>query len=353
MMEGSTVLKDLLEKNKGVRIGVIIKGSPDPDSIASGWAIGNFAEFLGCEYKMYHEEPVSHTSNKTMINVLGIQMERIDFKDLDSMVDKYLVVDFNDPVMHGIAYEKCILHIDHHKEPKDKEKKSNGKKPFEQIIELDVGSCSTIITKLLNAEGFFESEHASVAGIATALAYGVKSDTDNLDNGFTKDWDAMKVLSAYYNKDALKRITSQRITPQTAEVLKKALSTEKVEQNWLYAGVGFLQESYRDSLASVADELMRRSGIDCVLLYAIIEKGNEYMVDASVRTSDSGLDLDDFTKKFSQLSGGRKYKGGFQIPLHFWSSCPDKRLLEEFVSSTIEGKFMQIVKTSSTRGDTK
>lgn len=338
-------LRQIFEPLEGSPVAFIIRGSPDPDSIASSLALLSFYQEMGGDGKLFYDSYISHSSNKAMINILGIQMERVKFSDLDSLYKHYTVVDYNNPVIDGIDCSKCILHIDHHKESSKEETKTN-KLHHAQLIDLEAGACSSIITRLLDQEEFFQKAPSS-SRVATALAYGIRSDTDNLDSASPKDWDAMRTLAQFYSKDEMKQLTRARITPQTAEVLKKALLAEKEIQNWLFASVGFLQESYRDSIAVVADELMKRASISSVLVYGIIEKGDgTFMVDASVRSVDSGVDLDAFTRSFSPSAGGRKYKGGFQIPLEFWSNCPISEMLEAFVSATIESKFQSIIGTT-------
>lgn len=328
-------LKQIFDPAENKPVAFIIKGSPDPDAIASSLALLTFYRSIGGDGTIYHSDAISHPANKAMINILDIQMAE---SSIASIAEEYYVIcDHADPAVGDL---KCLLHVDHHKIEATEEELS-----IPQIIEYDAGSCSSIITRLLHEEDFLSS-CANAAQIATALAYGIKTDTDNLDMAREKDWDAMKVLSQYINKDDLKKIANQKISPQAAEVLKKAWACEEAAQNWLYAGVGFLQETYRDSIAQVADEMMRRQGYDCVLVYGIIEKSSGTVVEGSIRSTDAGFDTDAFVKQFSKSAGGRKYKGGFQIALDFWSDCEDRELLETFVNTTIKGKLQSILGTS-------
>lgn len=335
-----TSLKEIFEVCDNKPIAFIIKGSPDPDAIASSLALLAYYRSIGGEGKIYHEDYVSHSSNKAMINILDIQLVSRE-KDTAIEEEYYVVCDHCDPYLPGINHSKCLLHIDHHKTD---EKAENG---HTSIIEYDAGSCSTIITRLLNDMDFF-SLSANVSTVATALVYGIKTDTDNLDGAREKDWEAMKVLSQYKNKDELRKISNQKISVQAAEILKTAMANEKKEQGWLYSGVGFLQETYRDAIAQVADEFNRRQGADYILVYGIIEKAEGSVVEGSIRSTDAGFDVDSFARQFSSNAGGRKYKGGFQIPLDFWATCERRELLEELVKTCIEGKIVQILGTSTT-----
>ena len=322
---------------KATPVAFVIKGSPDPDAIASSLALLSFYQSIGGEGTIYHEDHISHSSNKMMINVLDINLAELKLEKVQE--EFYVICDHADPNI-GLDMAKCILHVDHHKDSA-----GDWDHAQEEIIELDSGSCSSIIVRLLCEEDFFANT-PSAQQIATALAYGIKTDTDNLDSAREKDWDAMKTLSQYCNQDNLKKITSSRIPPQTIKVLKAALAAEKQESNWLYASAGFLQDTYRDSIALVADEMIRRQGVDHVLVYAIIEKEEGTSIQGSVRSIDAGFDMEGFVKSFSDNAGGRKYKGGFEIPLGFLATCENRELLEEITTTTVEGRINTILSTT-------
>ena len=341
----SRSLKEVFDCANKKPVAFLIKGSPDPDSIASSLALLGYYQSIGGEGNIYHEDYISHSANKAMINILDIKLNEIKLHEIQEPF--YVLVDYNSPFIDKLDPTRCILHIDHHKENRETEGEEKAKYPsLSQVIEHDVGACSSIVTRLLDSENFFSSGALNIQQITTALVYGIKSDTDNLDNARSKDYEAMRLLSQYCDKDSLKQISKTRLSSQTAEILKRALQSEKTEQSWLYAGVGFLQETYRDSIAAVADEMMRRAGFDHVLVYAIIEKEGSVVVEGSVRSIDPGFDIDGFVKNFSNNAGGRKYKGGFQIPVGFWSSCPNQELLEEIVTTTIESRLKLILGTN-------
>ena len=337
-------LRTIFEGLNNKPVAFIIKGSPDPDAIASSLALLSYYQTLGGDGQIYHEDYISHSANKAMINILDIKVSETPFSNLNP--DVYILTDHSNPNIEGIDLAKCALHVDHHKESHDGEKDKT-KAQINQIIEYDAGACSSIVTRLLNEVDYFNSGSNTISQVATALAYGIRTDTDNLDGARPKDYDALKILSQYINKENLQKITRSRISTQTADVLKKALTAEKTEQNWLYACVGFLQETYRDSIASVADELIRRSGTDCVLVYAIIEKAGELVVEGSIRSTDPGFDMDGFSRNFSTNAGGRKYKGGFNVPLGAWCSWANQEQIEEVVKTSIENRLKSVLGTNT------
>lgn len=322
-------------------IAFVIKGSPDPDAIASSLALLSYYEELGGTGEIICDQPISHPNNKMMINILGLQIQKVDLSEELEKYKYYVICDHCSHKIDKISSKKCLLHIDHHKEAVN-----NKEEGITQIFELDAGSCSTIIVGLLEKNQFFQGASGNIERIATALSYGIRTDTDNLENAGCKDWEAMKILSIHVSRDDLKKISASRLSTQSTQLLKKAFEEETLIQNWLFTTVGFLQESYRDSIAIVADELIRRSGIDHVFVWAIVEhESYPPTVEGSIRSADSGMDLNAFVKAFSENAGGRKNKAGFQIPLGFWGTCPEKEVLAGFIKKTIESKFKSTVST--------
>ena len=111
----------------------------------------------------------------------------------------------------------------------------------------------------------------------------------------------------------------------------------------MFAGVGYVREEDRDGIGQCADYLLHREGIDTVIVYGVV--GNEW-IDGSLRTRSHTLDPDRWIKDvFGQdkngqfYGGGRKDKGGFQIPLGVFANVSDKELLWILIKKTIDELF--------------
>jgi nanoRNase/pAp phosphatase (c-di-AMP/oligoRNAs hydrolase) len=122
-----------------------------------------------------------------------------------------------------------------------------------------------------------------------------------------------------------------------------ALQRKDIKGTFMFAGVGFVREEDRDGIGQCADYLLHREGIDTVIVYGIV--GNE-IIDGSLRTRSHTLDPDKWIKDaFGQdqngqyYGGGRKDKGGFQIPLGVFANCSDKELLWILIKKTIDELF--------------
>ena len=100
-----------------------------------------------------------------------------------------------------------------------------------------------------------------------------------------------------------------------------------------------------DGIGQCADYLLHREGIETVFVYGVI--GNSF-IDGSLRTKSHTLDPDKWIKNVfgkdqddKWYGGGRKDKGGFQIPLGVFSKCTDKELLWILIKNTIDELFYE------------
>ena len=175
--------------------------------------------------------------------------------------------------------------------------------------------------------------------------HGIRSDTDNFTNAMPIDYKASEFLAEHVDRDLLSLISRQSIPGKTMDMMQVALQRKDIRGNFMFAGVGYVREEDRDGIGQCADYMLHREGIDTVVMYGIV--GNSY-VDGSLRTSSHIVDPDKWLKEvFGKdemdrfYGGGRKDKGGFQIPLGVFAKCSDKELLWILIKKTIDELFYE------------
>jgi nanoRNase/pAp phosphatase (c-di-AMP/oligoRNAs hydrolase) len=119
------------------------------------------------------------------------------------------------------------------------------------------------------------------------------------------------------------------------DVIARALAALVVRRNFAMAGVGFVPEGERDTIAQAADFLIRREDIDTVVVYGVV--GDKF-IEGSLRTHSPSVDpaawleaafgFDDRGRAFG---GGRRDKGGFRIPIGFLGRSTDRAQLWSLV----------------------
>jgi nanoRNase/pAp phosphatase (c-di-AMP/oligoRNAs hydrolase) len=332
-MSRSAQLLAAIRARTGGRHVVVIRGYPDPDSLASAWAHCRLAASVGVECEIAHLPLVSRPENRAMINLLELPLVRITQPE---ELDRYValsMVDTNSLDLPRLAGRPCVSIVDHH---------AIGGNVEADFVDIrpHVGATSTIYTEYM-LEGTVRSLITNeLAGrLATALVYGIRSDTDDLLHATPSDFQAMANLANFVDSDVLAQLSHYAIPATSMRIMRKALEAMQVEGTWAFGGVGRVRPEDRDAIGQAADFLIRREGIRTVITFGLVDN----WIDGSLRTTDPSLDpaawlRDAFGIGPSGLpyGGGRRGKGGFQIPLGPLAGCPNPRALWRVVRETIE-----------------
>ena len=105
-----------LEPYKGKRVFVAVLGSPDPDGLASAWALQILAREIGVSMDLLTFEVISRPDNVTFAKILDIPFRQVTDHLPRAGYAGYAVVDRQNvglPVPHK-ARLPVIAHIDHH-----------------------------------------------------------------------------------------------------------------------------------------------------------------------------------------------------------------------------------------------
>lgn len=330
-------LQDALEQHRGERHVIAIRGYPDPDSIACAMAHGYICQAFDIEPVILYFDDISHHENRALVKKLNIEMVRYGEAELADF-DRIALVDAQilEPPPE-LADIPMISIVDHHK--------PQGEVSAEFIdIREDAGSASSIYAEYL-ADGVvaLERDNPFVGKLASALLYGIRSDTDDYLSAREIDYKGAAFLAPYADLDLLKAISMQSVSPRTMEITQRAYANKVISDTYVLAGVGFVRDEDRDSIGQAADYLLQREGVDTVVVYGIV---NNQFVDGSLRTTSNVVDPDRFLKELfgydphnTAYGGGRADKGAFKIPLGPFSRCGDRDLLWRMVQRTIEDIF--------------
>lgn len=312
---------------------IIVRGSPDPDAIASSFAMSVICRMLGVSSAIVTTKQVSLPENRALVELLNIPLHvSPDFSGYRHH-DAYIVTDFQSaslPEADGAL--PCAAHIDHHAPPAEETHADFF------LRNTEAGSTSTLMA-LIVKQMSPEPEPTVMTHLATALLYGIYTDTDKYSRAGHIDYEAMDYLSKYSDHELFNRISATPLSQTTLRLLKRAIRSKVPYKDWLIAGIGYVEAANRDSIAIIADFLLKREIYNTVIVFAAIEEseGRHMTLDASFRTTSESLNLDGIIKNITPDGGGRKFKGAYQISLDYIDHCPDRTLLWEVVSAaTIE-----------------
>jgi nanoRNase/pAp phosphatase (c-di-AMP/oligoRNAs hydrolase) len=309
---------------------IVIKGSPDPDVLASSFALKILCESAEVEATIVSLRDVSLLQNRAIIQKLDIPVHFIKRIFSVEDYDGYAVLDHQSAWVDDIGADiPCVLHIDHHTEEKDKIE------PRTRIISEEAGSVSTMMSFVLQKTTTAISSSV-LRRLTTALYLGIKTDTDNFQIATPADLEAAAWLNLYVDREALSEMENIAYSEETITVISKAVMNEYVYKDWIFCGVGYISERHRDSIAITADYLLKNEDVSGAVVFALIEKdhGKGLFLDASIRTIHKSLDLNSMAKHISPEGGGRSFKGAYQVNLDYFAECPDRGIVWEAVRLT-------------------
>lgn len=319
----------LLQEQENVAI--IIKGSPDPDAIASSYFFWKLCSIVHVKASIIGFMPASLPSNREFISVFNIPLDIVEsVREINiKRYSGYIVCDYQTAVLEdNFSATPCIVHLDHHT-PAEHDIPARLR-----ILTDEVSSTSTLCALIMKNISLFTSEE--ISDLATALYLGIKTDSDNFSHVGQYDRMALEYIKPFCNMELIERIENTPLTPYAMSLLQKAMNNATYYKDWLITGVGFVEEKYRDTIAIIADYLLQNNAVELVVVYGAVYHNNRTKldIDASFRTRNEDFDLNELIKNITPDGGGRKYKGAFQVHIDYFVHCPNQDKLWELIEIT-------------------
>lgn len=269
------VLRRVLQGRR--RLLVLTHKNPDPDSLGGAMGLQEFADKVcGVPSEFAVTGRILRAENQTMVRELSIKMLQLDDLDL-SAYDCFALVDTQPGFGHTFVPPGINLDIviDHHlcEEGDDRIAELN----FVEV-RTDVGATSSLVADLLRQAGVEPSRE-----VATALAYGIKTDTADLSRNVSDiDLAANEYLFPFVDRQVLATIASPRLPLAYFQTLKNALGELRLYDGVALCSLGIT--SSPEMVAEVADMLMRMEEVRAVFCGGVT--GSDYYI--SVRTEIGG-----------------------------------------------------------------
>ncbi|MDR1962082.1 MAG: recombinase RecJ, partial [Gracilibacteraceae bacterium] len=191
-----------------------------------------------------------------------------------------------------------VFVLDHHRQ--EKAEFTDG------IIRPQLGSCSTLIWDLLRKEGF---DFAAGADVATALYYGLYTDTSSLSEiSHPLDKDMRDTLA--YNQNILKKLKNSNLSFEELTLAGSALTQCKTDPELRYA---LLAAGPCDPniLGFISDLALQVNGIDLCVVHSAVQNGVKLSVRTCVRELMASECAEFITEGVGSGGGHREKAGGF------------------------------------------
>lgn len=295
-------IRQLLDDRE--RVGILLQDDPDPDALASGLALRALLGRTKPSAPLITFGRITRPENVAMLLALEIEVEHVTPRDL-SRFDALAIVDAQ-PTFFEESLPEIAVVIDHHPEAK-------GWRATFRDVRPSYGATATILTEYLRAADVKITER-----VATALFYGIKSDTLHLERcGGRADMEAFAFLYQLANHNTLRRIERPELPLDALDALGDALVHRQIIHNALFAHLGSV--SRPDLIPQFADLCLQVSGIEWSVVSGLT--GDELHI--SVRNVGYVRAAGDVVAEaFGQLgsAGGHRTAAKAVIPVRDWTA---------------------------------
>jgi nanoRNase/pAp phosphatase (c-di-AMP/oligoRNAs hydrolase) len=280
-----------------------LQHNPDPDALGSGVGLQYLIKRLfDLDTPLAHTGQVGRSENRAMLRWLGIQIIPSYKVDYDAH-DLLIVVDTHPGsgtcrLPPGIVPDVVV---DHHPPIRPVE---GVRLPF---LATGFGATCTMVGWLLLGNGIPVSPR-----VATALAYGIRTDTQDLSRSSGPiDDEVFREIYALADKRILGRIERARLPPEYFVVLERGLRNAQVTDFAVTTYLGPV--SHSDAVAEMSDILFRLEGMK----WTLVAGHNGPLLYASVRAVRAeGIDAGRVAHLVSGgFGGGHDTFAGAQIPM--------------------------------------
>jgi nanoRNase/pAp phosphatase (c-di-AMP/oligoRNAs hydrolase) len=306
---------------------IVMQDNPDPDSIAAAVALRRLANSkAGVQCSIAYSGTVGRGENRALVNYLSLNLRQI--KDIEfQKFDLIAMVDTQPGTGNNSLPEELTpdIVIDHH--------------PCRHLTRrsplIDIrsgwGATSTILAEYLQ-----EAQITPDTPLATALLYGIRSDTQDLGREATQaDVNAIERLYPLANKRMLSEIQRGRVPKEYFQMLAEALENARIYGNAIVTSLGRIDNP--DMIGEVADLLLREEQTTWTMCVGMFN--GKLLI--SLRTTDEANKAEVVVKHLVSrkgTGGGHQTYAGGQIPLKEGSQAEFDR-----IEKAIRRKFVRLI----------
>jgi nanoRNase/pAp phosphatase (c-di-AMP/oligoRNAs hydrolase) len=315
---------------------IIVQNSPDPDAIATAAALREISnELHGISCSVAHSGTVGRAENQALLRYLGMNTRSLEELEIERF-DRLGMVDAQ-PGAGNVNFDPSVrldVVIDHH--PIRRETRSAR---FTDV-RRHYGAASTILYEYLREAGL-----EIPTPLATALVYGIRSDTQDLGRESSRaDVRAFLDLYPHANAKVLGRIVAAPLPRSYFSKLRRAIENATIHGDRIVSNLGELATP--EMVAEAADLLLRVEDVRWSMCLGVI--------DGWLHLSLRSADRDQNAGKVARNLGGRRGFGGghstlaaAQIPLP--ADATTRRKVDRFIRGIVK-RFLRATGSVDERG---
>ena len=238
---------------------IVLHPDPDPDALASAYGIRTLLQRPAPDTPIVTLDEITRPENRRMAELLDIDVTRVTLEELRKF-DAVICTDMQPRTLAGAGAPRFAV-IDHH--PVE-----GGYEPVFADVRPRYGATSTIITEYLRAA----DPRAVTQRLATALLYGIKTDTDTLARGSAAaDVAAYAFLLRHADATLLRKVERPAYSEHTARAYGNAIANLRIHKDLAIACLGELTVDRSHILPDVADFLLAIDEVTWSAAAALVE----------------------------------------------------------------------------------
>lgn len=322
-----TKYEELLKNITCKHVYIQTHNFPDPDAISCAYGLQNLFAGSGIESSICYKGKIERYSTNEFVEKLGIRLINLD--DIDDMIskDEIILVDSqkgNQNIFDAPGEE--IICIDHHP---TFDVGVPVKYRFSDI-RPEVGACASIV-----AGYYFDNNIEMDKKTATALAFGIKSDTQGLSRGASDtDVDMFHKLYKLADMDVLNSLEHCSLMLEDLQAYANAISSIKIfnDVSFAYSGNNIPEAL----IASISDFMLDLVEVMFTVVYSAKSDG----IKLSVRSATPKYDAGRIT---SQALAGIGSGGGHQSMAGGFVPFPDDLSKKYGLIGDIQERFLNVI----------
>ncbi len=294
-----TRLDQLVSKINREHVYIQTHDFPDPDAIASAFGLQELLKTRGIASTICYRGKIDRYSTEQLLELLEIEIKELDAEVEATKEDEVILVDAQAGNANIVNMEgREIICVDHHPTFKDYTYRFSD-------IRTDVGACASII-----ASYFVENSVPFNKNIATALTFGIQTDTANLTRGVSKlDVEMIYQLFDECDQDIIHMLENSSMEFEDLMAYSKGISSMQVYDGVSFADIG---SGCKGALAAnVSDFMLALVGVSFSVVYSRRKDGIKLSVRSEKPDVDAGKVINKALQGIGNGGGHAAMAGGF------------------------------------------
>ena len=240
-------------------VPILTQTEPDPDAIGSAFAVRALLDRTERNAPIVSLGTSRRPETRRMLELLDLQVIEVTEAELKAF-DRVIAVDTQPSMLCGGEGRLCV--IDHHPKQDDF--------PDPEVIDIrpEFGACATMLTEYLRADGREVGER-----LATALLYGIRTDTAVLTRGCTpEDVEAYAWLQQRADLALLSKIDRPAYPRDALGQIGRALERAELRDDLAVLWLGTVRKSRAHLMPELADLSLNIEGVRWVAAGGVVER---------------------------------------------------------------------------------